>query len=64
MGQTRMEKKQRHHKRLQAFVQLDGLEAPDFKSVVAWSGRLPRQDFKSYPTYAGLGQEIGLWWNA
>ena len=58
---TRIETKQRLHKRPQARAALLLSEDPGpFDTVALWTGRLPRQDFKSYPYFAGLGPEVQL----
>ena len=60
MRTTRVEKKQRLHKKFQGYASLNVLDGPPWSpSEIIWaSGRRPRSDVRGFPTYGGLGVEI------
>lgn len=58
--QTRVEMKQRLHKRPQFQVAVDGNAAPPLDPAtdeIGTVGRVPRRDYRGFPLYLGYGPE-------
>lgn len=60
MALTRMEAKQRPHKRWQAAVELLDSEAPNYTTIQNSIGRVQRPDWRGFPNFAGMGLNIAV----